>query len=51
MFIHIPTGQKFENRLQAKHFFGSSNYNKRVRNNEFTFHNGQEVLPKEKTLK
>lgn len=47
MFTHIPTGKQFENRLQAKLYFGSANYNRRAKNKEFTFHDGSEMLPKE----
>lgn len=38
MITHIPTGRKFENRLQAKIYFGHSDYNRRCRNREFIFH-------------
>lgn len=47
MFTHIPTGKVFENRLQAKLYFGSANFNKRVKNSEFTFHDGRNIIPKE----
>ncbi len=39
MITHIPTGRKFDNRLQAKLYFGHSDYNRRCRNREFIFHN------------
>lgn len=39
MITHIPTGRKFDNRLQAKIYFGHSDYNRRCRNREFIFHN------------
>lgn len=38
MIIHIPTGIQFDNRLKAKLFFGSSEYNRRNTAKEFTFH-------------
>lgn len=38
MFTHIPTGHKFENRLEAKRVMGSSRYNKALKNREFTLH-------------
>ena len=47
MFTHIPTGYKFENRLDAKRVMGSSRYNKAVKNREFSFHDGREVIPKD----
>lgn len=34
MIIHIPTGKKFENRLQAKLEMGSSNYQKAYKKGE-----------------
>lgn len=48
MFTHIPTGKIFENRLQAKLYFGSANFNKRVKNSEFTFHDGRNINSKDK---
>lgn len=45
MIIHIPSGKRFENRAQAKAYFGSANYKYRVRNREFTFHDNREVMP------
>lgn len=44
MIIHIPTGLKFENRLQAKIYFGNSDFNHRCRNKEFTFHDRRKVF-------
>ena len=49
MFIHIPTGKVFENRKQAKTEMGHSNYNRAVRNREFSFHDGRKVIEFEKT--
>lgn len=45
MITHIPTRIQFESRLQAKRYFGTSNYNYRVRNREFTFHDDREMKP------
>lgn len=47
MFVHIPTGRPFENRKAAKKYFGLSDYNRRVKNNEFTRHDGIAIVPKE----
>ena len=44
MMTHIPTGIQFESRLQAKRYFGTSNYNYRVRKREFTFHDDREII-------
>lgn len=37
MITHIPTGKTFKNRLQAKIYFGHSNYNRLYRNGGFVF--------------
>lgn len=49
MFIHIPTGKVFENRKHAKTEMGHCNYNRAVKNREFTFHDGRKVVSFEKT--
>lgn len=41
MITHIPSGKQFNNRLECKLFFGHVEYNRRVRNREFTFHDGR----------
>ena len=41
MITHIPSGKQFVNRLECKLFFGHSDYNRRVHNREFTFHEGR----------
>lgn len=51
MITHIPTGKSFENRLQAKMDMGSSNYNRAVRNREFTFHDGRKVIKVEESTR
>lgn len=38
MFTHIPTGYKFNNRLEAKRIMGTSRYNKALKAREFTLH-------------
>ena len=38
MFRHLPSGLIFEDRKTAKRHFGSSEYNKRLKNREFTLH-------------
>ena len=45
MITHIPTGKKFNNRLECKLFFGHTEYNRRVRDCEFTFHDGRILIP------
>ena len=37
MITHVSTGKQFENRLQAKLYYGHSNYNRMCRNHEFRF--------------
>lgn len=44
MILHIPTGKQFDSRLQAKNYFGAANYNYRVKNKEFTFHDQREII-------
>lgn len=39
MFIHLPSGTKFENRKQAIITMGTSRYNKALANFEFDFQN------------
>lgn len=34
---HIPTGLVYENRKEAKHFMGHSNYNKAIRLGQMMF--------------
>lgn len=43
MITHIPTGLQFNTRLDVKLYFGSTEYNRRLKNNEFTFHDGREI--------
>ncbi len=38
MFTHIPTGQRFNNRLEAKRTMGTAKYNRALRRREFTLH-------------
>ncbi len=38
MFTHLPTGKEFENRKQAKLYYGHAKYNKMVKNGEFSRH-------------
>ena len=38
MFTHIPTGQRFNNRKEAKMVLGSANYNRELRKGNFTLH-------------
>lgn len=45
MIIHVPSGKQFKNRLECKLYFGHVEYNKRVRNREFTFHDGRNIIP------
>lgn len=42
MFTHIPTGKTFENRKEAKKYFGLSEYNRQVKQHAFTFHDNRE---------
>ena len=38
MFTHIPTGNRFANRKEAKKIMGTSSYNRALKNREFTLH-------------
>lgn len=38
MFTHIKTNMTFKDRKEAKKIMGHKNYNKAVKNHEFTFH-------------
>ena len=49
MIVHIPSGKLFENRLECKMFFGNADYNRRVRRNEFTFHDGRVIRLQKET--
>lgn len=61
MIIYLPTKQIFQNRLEAKQYFGSANYHRLVRqhhsdflftndttlfaNNEYVYSNSQQNQP------
>ena len=47
MFRHISTGLIFEDRKAAKRHFGTSAYNRRLKNREFTLHCLEEENQKE----
>lgn len=44
MITHIPTGKQFDNRLQCKLHYGSADYNRRLHNNEFSFHDKRSIM-------
>lgn len=44
MFTHIASGKQFENRKEAKKFFGTAYFNKLVKERAFTFHDGREII-------
>lgn len=43
MFIHIPTGKTFENRKEAKKYYGQETFKEAVKKGEFTLHGG--IIP------